>query len=317
MGRKPEVTFEMVVAAAEAMNAEKLAVTMRTVRERLGNVGSYGTINKLLGAWRARQEQHVTSVLTLPLVAQKSILDYMSNELATVRQTLESNIAHMQSEMSDLATENEKQFDLLEENVEFIDGLRAEIATHQGRSTQLATDLNATRDELVRERVGAESARTELAKALLRLEAMPRLEADLNAVRVALDVEKLASRAALDAEHAARVTAEQAAAVAAAKIESSSQRVQEFIDRLAKAEAINTKAQEKIDAAAKDAVNLNAINQAIQARLEAAARELDDVKKSATEAKAASKKSGEEAAELRGTITQMKADVKKTEKKSD
>lgn len=57
------------------------------------------------------------------------------------------------------------------------------------------------RDEAARERSGAELARTELAKAQLRLEAMPRLEADLVAVRDVLETERLA-----------RVTAEQAAA---------------------------------------------------------------------------------------------------------
>jgi len=56
--------------------------------------------------------------------------------------------------------------------------------------------------EIARERQAAEQARTELAKALLRLEAMPRLESDLVEVR-----------AMLEKEHQAKVLAEKAAAV--------------------------------------------------------------------------------------------------------
>lgn len=56
------------------------------------------------------------------------------------------------------------------------------------------------------ERAAAESARTDLAKALLRLEAMPRLEDDLNAAREALEKERVA-----------RVKADQEAAVVTAK----------------------------------------------------------------------------------------------------
>jgi colicin import membrane protein len=61
------------------------------------------------------------------------------------------------------------------------------------------------------QRQAAESARTELAKVQLRLEGVPTLEAELSRMH-----------AALDAERAARVTADQAAAVAeAASLEQS------------------------------------------------------------------------------------------------
>ena len=225
MGRTASVTFEMVAVAAEALKAEGLAVTTRAVRERLGGTGSQGTVNSHLSAWKARQEQRITSALTLPPALQKSILDFMGAELSNARKTLEADLAAQQKEMADLANENEKQFSELEENAEALDSLRNEIAKLQGKAGQLEADLAINREEVTRERANAEAARTELAKSLLRLEAMPRLESDLIASRVALEVERTA-----------KVAAEQAAAVAVARLEAQQQRVQELTERLLKFE---------------------------------------------------------------------------------
>ncbi|CAH2785543.1 MAG: hypothetical protein CBHOC_1867 [uncultured Caballeronia sp.] len=65
-------------------------------------------------------------------------------------------------------------------------------------------------EESATEWQAAESARTELAKALLRLEMMPRLEKEIDSLRRQVETES-----------SARVTAEQEAAVAAAKLEAS------------------------------------------------------------------------------------------------
>ncbi|WP_232484078.1 hypothetical protein [Burkholderia gladioli] len=87
-----------------------------------------------------------------------------------------------------------------------LEALSIDKAAAEGKATQLADDLDAAREEAAHERQAAEQARTELAKALLRLEAMPRLEADLAAVR-----------AELDRERQARVAADQSVAVLAAQ----------------------------------------------------------------------------------------------------
>ena len=137
-----------------------------------------------------------------------------------------ADLADQQQEVSDLATENERQIIENESRAKTIALLRADVATHQGRAGQLESDLAVSRDESARERSGAELARTELAKAQLRLEAMPRLEADLGAVREALDIERTA-----------RVVAEQAAAVLAAKLDASERRTTEAIERTAQADA--------------------------------------------------------------------------------
>lgn len=295
MGRESTITFEQISAVADAMKTEGVKPTSRAVRERLGNTGSMGTINKLLGRWKSGQERQISAALVLPPALQRVLLEFMDNELTAARTTLEAELADQQQEAADLATENERQVIENDAQAEAIESLRADVATHQGRAGQLEADLAVARDEAVRERSGAELARTELAKAQLRLEAMPRLEADLVAVR-----------AVLDTERTARQVAEQSAAVLAAKLEAADRRATEAEARTVKAEAATAQATAKADATASELVKANAAAQAIQGRLDSAARELDEVKKAMTTATTAAKKSGEEAAELRGQVDALK-----------
>lgn len=305
MARSASVTPEMIAEAANALEAEGIKVTNRAVYERVGRIGSSGTISPLVSAWKEKRKKHVVSALTLPPALQKSILDFMASELARERQELESNLVDQQREITDLAQENEKQFAEAEDAAETIVILRKDIALLQGKTGQLETDIAKIHVEVVQEREHAELARTELAKAQLRLEAMPRLETDLHEARLSIETERTA-----------KIGAEQAAAVALAKLDAATQRIQDLADRLAKAEAGNAKLQQKNDADTREAANLNSTIHTQKARLESAARELDDMKKLASDASALAKKSGEEAAELRGTIKQMHVDADATAKKS-
>ena len=226
MGRESTITFEQISAVADAMKTEGVKPTSRAVRERLGNTGSMGTINKLLGRWKSGQERQISAALVLPPALQRVLLEFMDTELTAARTTLEAELAEQQQEAADLATENERQVIENDAQADTIELLRAEVSTHQGRAGQLESDLVVSRDEAARERSGAELARTELAKAQLRLEAMPRLEADLVAVRVVLE-----------AERTARQQAKEDAAVLASKLEAAERRIAENEARSTKAEA--------------------------------------------------------------------------------
>lgn len=300
MGREANITFEQVAAVADAMKVEGTKPTSRAVRERLGNTGSMGTINKLLGRWKSGQERQISAALVLPPALQRVLLEFMDAELTSARTTLEADLAEQQQEAADLATENERQVAENDAQAETIEVLRAEVATHQGRAAQLGADLTTSRDEAVRERSGAEQARTELAKALLRLEAMPRLEADLVAVRTTLDKERLA-----------RQQAEQAAAVLTAKLEAAERRASEADARTDKAETLAAKTAEKADAVARELVSANNAVQAGQVRLEGAAREIEDAKKAVATASAAAKKSGEEAAARAEAVSGLQTEAKR------
>ncbi len=297
MGREATVTFEQITALADAMKMEGVKPTSRAVRERLGNTGSMGTINKLLQRWKSGQERQVSAALVLPPALQRSLLEFMDNALTSARTTLEAELADQQQEAADLATENERQVLENDSQSEVIELLRAEVSKHQGRAGQLETDLVVARDEAARERSGAELARTELAKAQLRLEAMPRLEADLVAVRASLETERLA-----------RVAAAQDAAVLTAKLEAAERRAIEADERTSKVDATATQIAAKAEAFARELVVSNTAVQAGQARFENTTREFEAAKKAAAAAQAAAQKSGEEAAELRGQLAQMEAE---------
>jgi colicin import membrane protein len=222
MGREAKITYEHVAAVADAMSAANLRPSSRTVRERLGNIGSMGTINRLLQEWKASQERHIAQPLTLPTVLQRAILDCMAQELSAAKAQLEATLAEQRQEMTDLATENERQGADIEDRINADVTLRAELATLQGRIAQTEDELAHARRETMSEREEAAKARIELAKALLRLEAMPRLEADLVALRDELKRERQEGTAAtqlaavLEAKlDAARERATQAEAVAA------------------------------------------------------------------------------------------------------
>lgn len=225
MGRESTVTFEQVAAAANALKADGIKPTTRAVRERLGNTGSMGTITKMMQEWTTGQDRRTTEALVLPPALQRALLDFMDRELAAARAVLEADLVELQQEVGDLATESERQAETISGQVDQLATLAAEKAATEGKAGQLAADLDAARAESLRERQGAEVARTELAKAQLRLEAMPRLEADLAAVR-----------AELVEVRQARVAAEQTAAVLKAQRDDQVERLADakaLVDRMA------------------------------------------------------------------------------------
>lgn len=186
MPRESKITHEQVAAAADGLTAEGSNPTIRLVRERLGNVGSNGTIHRLLQDWKAAHERHIVATVSLPPALQKTILDFMEQEVSRAKADLQNELTESQQAASDLATENERQNAEIEALTNSIERFHADVANLRGKTAQLETDLENTRNEVVRERDAAEAARTELAKAILRLEAMPRLESDLADTRALL-----------------------------------------------------------------------------------------------------------------------------------
>ena len=289
MGREATITYEQVVAAADAMKAAGTKPTSRGIRERLGNTGSMGTVNKLLQAWRAAQERQISTALSLPPVLQRAILDFMGQELSSAKATLEAELAEQQQEVTDLATENERQASDIEQMNDSALTLQANLATLQGRLSQIDTDLATARNDTLREREAAEAARIELAKALLRLEAMPRLESDLGALRLDLDKERQA-----------RVAAEQQAAVLGAKLEAANERAGKAEASTIEATAQARKNGEavflekaKVEAANNTIANLSGKLDAMQAQIAQQGHELEAVRQGA-------KKVGGDTAELSG-----------------
>ncbi len=67
MGREAKITYKQIIAVGDALCAANFRPSSRRERERLGNKGSMGTLNRLLQQWHVTQELRVAQPLTLPL----------------------------------------------------------------------------------------------------------------------------------------------------------------------------------------------------------------------------------------------------------
>lgn len=208
MARESTITQEQVNAAADGLRAADIKPTVRAVREKLGNTGSNATVMRLLAVWQSGQVRPAETPITLPAGLQRALVDFVAQAVAAGKADLAAELAELQQVNADLASESERQALALAAREEDLEAASRERDVQAGRARQLSGDLVSEREDAAREREAAELARTELAKAQLRLEAMPRLEADLERVRAALEQERTARSAAEQAAAVARATQE-------------------------------------------------------------------------------------------------------------
>jgi colicin import membrane protein len=207
MARDPSISTEQVNSAANNLLAQGIKPTARAVREKLGG-GSMATVLKYLQAWQATQVQAPAPSIALPKDLEQVLLNFVGREVASAKGALEADLASLQQVNGDLIAESERQASAIDSLQKTLDASSEDRAGLSGRLAQMESDLANARDEAVKEREAAEHARTELAKSLLRLEAMPRLEADIDRVRADLETQRTTC-----------VAAEQLAAVLQAKFD--------------------------------------------------------------------------------------------------
>lgn len=151
--------------------------------------------------------------------------------------------------------------------------LATDKAAVEGKAQQLAVDLAVAKEETVRERQAAEQARIELAKTMLRLEAMPRLEADLEAIRVELAKERQG-----------RIDAEQRAAVLAAQKSDLDSRLEDAKKGVAHSAEQLQKVQDRAEQLDTHLVDSRLMTQSHLNRIEVLTLELERTKTEAREA---------------------------------
>jgi chromosome segregation ATPase len=290
MPRAPTITQADVNAICDRLLAEGVRPGVRRIIEEHGS-GAQGTVYPLFKNWEAGKEHPTQVAATLSPVLQRALLDFVNRETSSAKAALEAQLAESEQVAADLARENERQANELDEQAEAHGKLLDALASLQGRVDQLDKDLLAAHEETARERSEAEKARTDLAVALLRLEAMPRLEADLEAARAACDIERRA-----------RIAAEQAAAVATAQKDGLAERLTENKARIEALEAQLIKEQESARRQAAELTAARVAVEAANARLESADREIKSARESASEARSREREAIETAAELRGQI---------------
>jgi chromosome segregation ATPase len=199
---------------------------------------------------------------------QRAILDFLGQEIAAAKAGLEASLAESCQAATDLATENERQGAQIESQATALAELAAENATQRGRIEQLDAETVRTKHEAAlqveaaearvhSEQQARETAQVALAKAELRLEALPRLEEESNRRQTALDAERLA-----------RTDAKRLAATAEAKAAG-------LADRLADAQVQNKKTADQNERLTAELVQLRSELKESSLAAHAAQRQLD------------------------------------------
>lgn len=183
MGRQALVTLDHVNAAVTALQAEGKSVSSRSVREKLGNVGSMGTINRLLQKSAAAKDRKPDSLRHLPPDLQRAILEFADQQAEDARAQIAEEVVGCRLEMADLATENERLTTALEDLRSQLETTAAEKATIEGRVAQLTSELAMAREETAAERSSSEAVRIDLVKFQLRIEALEPLDRELHKSR--------------------------------------------------------------------------------------------------------------------------------------
>lgn len=189
MTRESTITQEQVNAVADTLRAGGSKPTARAVRDQLGT-GSMATVLKLLQTWQAGQVKAPIQEVALPPTLTRYLVDFVGQEVAQARAALETDLAAAQQAQADLIAEAERTAADLASLTTELDAERESKAAALGKLGQVDHDLAAAKEEATRERQAAEAARTELAKAQLRLESLPRLEAEATQLRADLDTER-------------------------------------------------------------------------------------------------------------------------------
>ena len=268
MARDATISQEEVNAVADRIRAAGGKPTARTIREALGR-GSMATVLRLLHVWQSGQARAPESPLTHPAALQRSLVDFIGQEVASARRSVELELVSAQQAQKDLISENESLLGDLEGLQTTLEEMQAKHGQLEGRNAQLLADFAEVTRVTETQRQAAESARIELAKLQLRLEGVPPLEAELSRLH-----------AVLEAERAARVAADQAAAVAAARLEQSNALVDDLRVRLARAES-------DVREMHQEAAKLRNQVHSMQGSLDSTCKELTQTKEDARRAEAA------------------------------
>lgn len=235
MGRQASVTIEHVKAAVAALRAEGSKVSSRAVREKLGNVGSMGTVSKLLQQCLGEQDDTPDSLRQVSPELQQAILVFADRQADVARRQVAEELITCRREMADLAQDSEQLAATIVDLREQLVRATSDKATLEGRVAQVLEELAGTRGETAVERRAAEAARVEMAKLQLRVEALESLEDELRDVRAQYETQR--SECARSA---------QAAAVLEAQKLALGEQVQELKGELANARAAGDRLDKKV-----------------------------------------------------------------------
>lgn len=210
------VTFDAVAASAESLVASGQRPTVRAVIAQLGG-GSPNAVLPHLQAWKGKQTNARVATIELDPRIAAIVAEQIRAAVAAATAAADDRTAELEADAQAVAEAGRMAEERAVELAAELQHVQAECEQLKGRlaaltdegerarreSAAAAAQANADASTL---RGAAEEAREKLARAELRLERLPSLEAMLERVQ-----------AELDAERASRVNAEKALAVAEAQ----------------------------------------------------------------------------------------------------
>lgn len=208
------ITQEQVNAAADAICAEGNKPNVLDVRKRMKS-GSISAVWRLFQVWQTSQAEPVEQTVSVPTELQRTLEEFVTRQVDSAKSLFESEIQSLRQVNSEIMAEIEQQEQqLIQQGVE-LNSAKAIKNEISGRFEQLHAELKRAREEIEIEKESATQSRMELVKAQLKLESVPRLEADLDQLYKTLELERVAK---LNAEHSAKaLTAKLETEVAARK----------------------------------------------------------------------------------------------------
>ena len=193
MARESSITLEQVAVVANQILKSGGKVTSRAIRDVLGS-GSQGTICKLMQQWQssqARQSEAIDGTISPSVVI--AISNEIAGKVSEAIADVTGRLADLQLDHNGLIAENEVQVLQIELQAEEITVLNGRFSLQSGRNQQLESELASLISKLDAERNEIKITLSALARAELKLEALPRIEAELIAVRADLFAEKILS----------------------------------------------------------------------------------------------------------------------------
>lgn len=241
-----KVTFEAVAVAAEALQAAGQRASVRAVTAAIGG-GSPNTVLKMLSEWKAGRPVVRMADTELDQRITTAIIEQMQRVATTAAAAAEERAAGIDEDLQALAeaqAEAEQHIAALTterdtaqaKTAELIAQLKEVHATVEREKEQATATANTLRNDLAAERQRLEATASALARAEVRLEVLPGMQAEADRLRAALDTSQ-------QAHH----RAEQQAAVLGAKLEAADRRATEAEARTVKVEAAVAHTVEKAE----------------------------------------------------------------------
>lgn len=284
------VTFESVAAAAQALIDDGGKASVRAVIAALGG-GSPNAVLPLLNEWKAGRPLVRASDIALDPRIAGLIAEQIGTASAQAAKMAEEKAADVQADAEAVAEAGRAAEARAEQLEQALEVANAEVlaktrdldnlALERERDAKVAQEkINTLQIQLQGERQRADQAVQTVAKDEVRLQAIPKLEAE---------VQRL-------------VQFEQQSAVVTARLEDAHDVIEDLRQRLAASEKAASQARESGAKLSSELEQSRIQEQAAQARLESAIRELEGSKSVLAEVKTELKEAREEAKDLRSRL---------------